>query len=54
MPRSPFERIGTRATDRADMYLDTAILVKLLGREPDTDFYVALAGGFSTGMRVDM
>lgn len=27
------------------MYLDTAILVKLLVREPDTDFYVALVDG---------
>lgn len=27
------------------MYLDTAILVKLLVREPDTDFYAGLADG---------
>ena len=27
------------------MYLDTAIVVKLLVREPDSDFYVALADG---------
>lgn len=27
------------------MYLDTAILVKLLVREPDTEFYVALVDG---------
>lgn len=27
------------------MYLDTAILVKLLVREPDSDFYAALADG---------
>ena len=27
------------------MYLDTAILMKLLVREPDTDFYAALADG---------
>jgi predicted nucleic acid-binding protein len=27
------------------VYLDTAILVKLLVREPDTDFYVALVDG---------
>jgi predicted nucleic acid-binding protein len=27
------------------VYLDTAVLVKLLVREPDTDFYVALVDG---------
>jgi hypothetical protein len=27
------------------MYLDTAILVKLLVREPDSDFYVSLVDG---------
>jgi predicted nucleic acid-binding protein len=38
---------ATRATERRRVYLDTAILVKLLVREPDTDYYVGLVDGQS-------
>ena len=35
---------GTRATD-GRVYLDTAILVKLVVREPDSDFYASVVDG---------
>src|SRR3982074_3564873 len=40
--RFSFAKSATRATERSPVYLDTAILVKLVVREPDSDFYTAL------------